>query len=339
MTKNKPFIFFLLAASFLSGFIACTPKIDVEGSCKKVAVATLLGTDSVRSVAMTDGLKITLVEYKFLPDNKAVRTTTTFGDGIYETPTSMNLSYQVGEYAEMNAGLLLLFTPEDSSIEPYEAKFFENMLIENGKDTLTDQTAKVDNFEKLLTTFPDTVVWEFEKKTLYIDYIPYLDTIISRKVIIVDGKKKSVKDTTILQKTRKDTLGVQRYVHSTLSFRRDANTLANTGHYMYEEVAYTKPDSVTPAQKIDSLCINKECDMHWNFTSVITARQFHVVAIADDASKEKLTFKMFKYTAPTTEKAGSVIINSIYTYKIPQLNGAEETEETEDTEGSGEAEE
>lgn len=338
MTKNKPFIFFLLAASAALGFMACTPKVDVEGSCKKVAVATLLGTDSVRSGVLTDGMKMTLVEYRFLPDNKAVRTATVFGDGVYEAPSSVNLSYQVGGYAEMNAGLTIVFTPENADIEPYEVKFFENVIIENGKDTLADQLAKVNNFAKLLTTFPDTTVWEYEKTHLYIDEVSYLDTLITKKTIKgEDGQKKVVVDTTILQKTRKDTVGIQQYVHSTLSFRRDAGTLANTGHYYYESVSYTKPDSVTPAQTIDSLCVYKDYDFRWNFTTVITARQFRVATVAENADKERLTFSMFKYTAPTAEKSGSVIVNSTLTYTIPQTGGTGET--TEDPENSGETEE
>lgn len=301
MTKNKPFIFLLLATLLVTGLFSCTPKYDIAEDCKKTALATILGSDSVRSGTLLDGMTMKLVEYRFLPDNKAVRRTTTFGDGVQKDSTSMNLSYKMDEYGEMGVGVAILFTPEDSSVEPFKVKFMNNVLIENETDTLTDQMAKVDNFDKILSTFPNTT-WEYNKADLYIIDTTVMDTQLVKTII---GPKKFRVDTIIQEKQIKDTLGIKQITTSTLSFFRNPATLVNTGHYKFDYVFYQIGDTVP----VDSLCVHKDYDLHWNFTSVITARQFNLVTVAEDESKEKLTFNMFKYNA-----GKDVIINSNYTY-------------------------
>jgi len=308
MTKNKPFIFFLLAASFAVGVTSCTPKYDVEESCKNVALATIIGSDSVRSGAIADGLKITLVDYRFLPDSKAVRTTTTYGDGVYEAPTSMNLSYQMDEFGEAGVGVAVLFTPEDSSIEPFKVTFMNNALIENGTDTLTDLMAKVDNFGKIISTFPNST-WEYGNTVYYIDttVTTHIDTTIIRTPTPSGIIRDTIYDT--IRTEIHDTVGIYQQTQVEISFKRDETTLANIGHYKYDYIVRTKGDAVTPAQDIDSLCVHKDYDMRWNFSSVTTARQFNLFTVAENEGKERLTFNMFRYTA-----GESVIVNSNYTY-------------------------
>lgn len=301
MTKNKPFIFLLLATLLVTGLFSCTPKYDIAEDCKKTALATILGSDSVRSGTLLDGMTMTLVEYRFLPDNKAVRRTTTFGDGVQKDSTSMNLSYKMDEYGEMGVGVAILFAPEDSSVEPFKVKFMNNVLIENDTDTLTDQMAKVDNFDKILSTFPNTT-WEYNKTDLYVIDTTVIDTQYVKTRV---GPKEFRVDTVITEKQIKDTLGIKQITTSTLSFFRNPATLVNTGHYKFDYVFYQRGDTVP----VDSLCVHRDYDLHWNFTSVITARQFNLVTEAMDDSKEKLTFNMFKYTA-----GKDVIVNSNYTY-------------------------
>lgn len=307
MTKNFTYFMFLVASVSLV-FTSCKPEVDVAGSCKDVAIATMIGTDSVRSGCLVSGLTMKVVDYRFLPDNKAVRTETTFGDGTYAAPVSMNLSYAAAEYGESNVGLMILFTPEDSSIEPFEVKFVDNAIVENGTDTLTDQMAKVENFNRILTTFPNST-WEYTDMSYYIDTIKYdsvkvtINRIVTPSGIIRD----TIYDTIHIELF--DTVGVHQYTAATISFNRDANTLANIGHYKYDYTVHTKGDSITPSQLIDSLCVHKDYDMRWNFTSIITARQFNLVTVAEDESKERLNFNMFRYTAGT-----NVIVNSNYTY-------------------------
>ncbi len=308
MTKNKHLIFFFLAASFAVGVISCTPKYDVEGTCKNVALATIIGSDSVRSGAIVDGLKITLVDYRFLPGSKAVRTTTTFGDGVYEAPTSMNLSYQMDEFGESGVGVAVLFTPEDSSIEPFSVEFMNNALIENGTDTLTDLMAKVDNFGKIISTFPNST-WEYGNTVYYIDTTKYdsIKVTINKTVTPSGIVRDTIYDTIHVEIY--DTMGIYQQTQVEISFNRDETTLANLGHYKYDYIVRTKGDSVTPAQDIDSLCVHKDYDMRWCFSSIITARQFNLFTIAETDDKERLSFNMFKYAA-----GESVIVNTDYTY-------------------------
>ncbi len=311
MTKKLTH-FILLAASVVWGLSSCQQKIDVVDSCKDVAIATMIGSDSVRSGVILSGLNMTVIDYKFLPDNKAVRTTTSFGDGTYEAPASMNLSYSAGEFGDLNAGLSVLFTPEDASIEPFYVKFMDNMIIENGTDTLTDQMAKVDNFGKILSTFPNST-WEYNNTAYYIDTI--VTTKIDTTVIKTPTPSGIIRDTIYdtIRTEKHDTMGIYYRTQVEISFNRDESTLANLGHYKYDYIVRTKPDSVTPAKDIDSLCVHKDYDMRWNFSSVITARQFNLFTIAENEDKERLSFSMFKYTA-----GESVIVNSNYTYTFKE---------------------
>ena len=150
--KNKLFISLLFTLIIGSLLVSCKPEVEVFESSKKIANATLIGTDSVRSGGVVSGASIKVVEYKFLPDYKAVRTESTFGDGVYEAPTSMNLSYAM-EYAENNVGLNITFTPEDAEIAPFVVHFNENVMIENGTDTLSETMAKLANLEKIMACF------------------------------------------------------------------------------------------------------------------------------------------------------------------------------------------
>ena len=305
MMKNKLFLSLLFSLTLGLVLVACKPEVEVFESSKKVANATLIGTDSIRSGGVVSGTNIKVVEYKFLPENKAVRTESTFGDGVYEAPASMNLSY-VMEYAENNVGLNITFTPDNVEAAPFVVYFNENVMIENGTDTLSETMAKLANLEKIMADLPGTI-WYFNDSTLWIDTTK-VDTIImkitSSRVPGPNGKPMIVKDTTYdtLQYELYDTIGTMIYDKVEFTINRDANTLANTGHYYYEHSEYTK-DSVLVKDK----SILKDYDARWGLYSITTARRFGVRMVSEDADKQQddLAISLYSLSAGTLKVGGT----------------------------------
>lgn len=303
--KNKLFLSLLFSLTLGLVLVACKPEVEVFESSKKVANATLIGTDSIRSGGVVSGTNIKVVEYKFLPENKAVRTESTFGDGVYEAPASMNLSY-VMEYAENNVGLNITFTPDNVEAAPFVVYFNENVMIENGTDTLSETMAKLANLEKIMADLPGTI-WYFNDSTLWIDTTK-VDTIImkitSSRVPGPNGKPMIVKDTTYdtLQYELYDTIGTMIYDKVEFTINRDANTLANTGHYYYEHSEYTK-DSVLVKDK----SILKDYDARWGLYSITTARRFGVRMVSEDADKQQddLAISLYSLSAGTLKVGGT----------------------------------
>lgn len=302
--KNKLFCSLLFTLIIGSLLVSCKPEVEVFESSKKIANATLIGTDSVRSGGIVSGANIKVVEYKFLSADKAIRTESTFGDGVYEAPKSMNLSY-VMEFAENNVGLNITFTPENVEVAPFVVYFNENVMIENGTDTLSETMAKLANLEKIMADLPNTT-WYFKDSTLWIDTTK-VDTIImkitSSRVPGPNGRPMIVKDTTYdtLQYELYDTIGTMIYNEVEFTVKRDANTLANTGHYYYEHSEYTK-DSVLVKEK----SILKDYDAHWGLYSITTARRFGLRMISDDKKQQDdLAISLYSLSAGTLKVGGT----------------------------------
>lgn len=302
--KNKLFCSLLFCLTLSLALVSCKPEVEVFESSKKIANATLIGTDSVRSGGVVSGASIKVVEYKFLSEDKAIRTESTFGDGVYEAPTSMNLFY-VMEFAKNNVGLNITFTPENPEIAPFVVHFNENVMIENGTDTLSETMAKLANLEKIMADLPNTT-WYFKDSTLWIDTTK-VDTIImkiiSSRVPGPNGRPIIVKDTTYdtLQYELYDTIGTMIYDEVEFTVKRDANTLANTGHYYYEHSEYTK-DSVLVKEK----SVLKDYDAHWGLYSITTARRFGLRMISDDKKQQDdLAISLYSLSAGTLKVGGT----------------------------------
>ena len=304
MMKNKLFLSLLFSLTLGLVLVACKPEVEVFESSKKIANATLLGTDSIRSGGIVSGTSMRVVEYQFLPENKAIRTEKTVGDGVYEAPAPMNLSYTM-EYTEDYVGLNITFTPENAENEPFVVHFNENVMIENGTDTLSETMAKLANLDKIMNDLPNTT-WYFKDSTLWIDTTK-VDTIImkitSSRVPGPNGRPMIVKDTTYdtLQYELYDTIGTMIYNEVEFTVKRDANTLANTGHYYYEHSEYTK-DSVLVKEK----SILKDYDAHWGLYSITTARRFGLRMIAEDKKQQDdLAISLYSLSAGTLKVGGT----------------------------------
>lgn len=295
--KNKLFIpaFVLL----IVGMAACKPNpVDVFGTNKEVAQATMIGTDSVRSGAIVSGLDLRVVEYKFLPNGKAVRTETTVGDGVYKPVDSLYFASYVMEYAKNYVGMNVTFTPEDAEKAPITVYFNEDMLIENGTDTLSEQVAKVTHVATVMEALPNTT-WFYVDSTLWIDTTK-VDTIIYDTTYTI--KRDPVtnrpigKDTLITSKTLKyeiyDTLGIKDYTNIEIMVKRD-DKLANVGH-LYQKTYHTSNTNGVIAV-IDSLSINKDYDFRWGLYSITTARRFGLRTLSANEKKLQEDFSISLY--------------------------------------------
>ena len=209
------------------------------------------------------------------------------------------------EYAENNVGLNITFTPDNVEAAPFVVHFNENVMIENGTDTLSETMAKLANLEKIMADLPNTT-WYFKDSTLWIDTTK-VDTIImkitSSRVPGPNGRPMIVKDTTYdtLQYELYDTIGTMIYDKVEFIINRDAKTLANTGHYYYEHSEYTK-DSVLVKEK----SILKDYDAHWGLYSITTARRFGLRMIAEDKKQQDdLAISLYSLSAGTLKVGGT----------------------------------
>jgi hypothetical protein len=118
-----------------------------------------------------------------------------------------------------------------------------------------------------------------------------------------NGRPMIVKDTTYdtLQYELYDTIGTMIYNEVEFTVKRDAKTLANTGHYYYEHSEYTK-DSVLVKEK----SILKDYDAHWGLYSITTARRFGLRMIAEDKKQQDdLAISLYSLSAGTLKVGGT----------------------------------
>ncbi len=329
MMKNKLFIpLFILTMGF--GLVACQPEVDVLGINQDIAQGTLIGTDSARSVCFVTGTTMRIVEYKFLPDNKATRTECIFGDGL-NTSNSVKYSY-VMDFMENGYGCSLLFTPEDvtpenANAEPINVDFIGNVLVEIGGDTITDVNSKCDKLESIVGQLSNTT-WYYKDSTLWADTIPVFDYIkvdTTLKPVIgrgPDGKPTIIRVDTIFKQDSifKDSIsivGVKSYNLTELTFNRDlkfydifsgCHTFANTGSYSYEHAEFTKE-----LVKVDSTSEYTSKKYRWGLSSISTGRRFGIRTVSDDENKETVDYAISLFMEPVRDKDKKVIG---YTMKV-----------------------
>lgn len=315
MMKNKLFIpLFILTMGF--GLVACQPEVDVLGINQDIAQGTLIGTDSARSVCFVTGTTMRIVEYKFLPDNKATRTECIFGDGL-NTSNSVKYSY-VMDFMANGYGCSLLFTPEDANAEPINVDFIGNVLFENGGDTITDVTSKCDKLSQIASQLSNSK-WIHVDSALWIDTIPVfdsikIDTVIESKIVgFRPGVGPIIKIDTIIKqdsifRDSLDIIGIKRYERTEISFNRDENTFANTGSYSYSYEEFTR-DSV----KVDSVAKYMNKDYRWGLANISTGRRFGIRTISDDEKKDTVDYAISLFMEAIRDKDKKVIG---YTMKV-----------------------
>ena len=292
MMKNKHLVLFTLAGLWAIAMVGCKPYIDVEETCKDIAHTTLLGTDSVQAGVFVDGYNTRVVEYRFLPDQKATRTEMVFGDGVYEPAQAVNMSYLFTDYAEGHAGFHVLFTPEDANVAPYTALFLEGNLAEDNY-VLSETRTFLAPLQTVITTLPNTA-WEYHDTTLLVNITitKYMDTTIN-KTVTPNG---IVRDTVITEKTKeeRDTLGNECILDIQLALDRDKDTYANTGVWEYKFLRYKVNADKTGAELAES-ADKRYTITHWGINSIATDQKFVVKAQTDNAEESELTLSFGKF--------------------------------------------
>ena len=289
MMKNKHLVLVAIAGLFAWAVVGCKPQIDVEETCKDIAHTTLLGTDSVQAGVIVEGNSVRVIEYRFLPEQKATRTEMLFGDCVYEPAQTINLSYALADYADAKAGLHLLFTPEDANRAPYETLFFEGTLTE-GDYVLPTKLGRIAYLQSVIAALPNTA-WECHDTAKLIIDVTYMDTVIN-KTVTPGGV---VRDTVITEKTKKDTLGIASTLDIRFALNRDANTLANTGEWDYKYFENKINADSTGVVPNDTAIMEKTFQIKsWNITSVTTDQRFVVNALTDSQEEPAITMSFAK---------------------------------------------
>jgi len=288
MKHNHLFFCFVLVVCTL-GVVSCKQRDDLSGTTKTMAEANMLGADSVLSTMMEDSaaMSLTVVEYHFLPQKMATKTTMVVGYGIYQLFTATEMTYAMGDYQPGGFGLNVRFTPLNADQPAYDALYANGMLY---VDTLVldEQMAKVDNLNTLLATLP-TTSWAYHEHSLWID-TTYRDTMIINQHIELDstGKKIVVNDTVYKVLMLKDTIGIRESKDYYYSFVREATTLAQGGHFCYVHRGFNH--DLTPSF-VDSTAN----DYRWSISSITSTAKFSVRLRNTDAKEPDRILKFMKF--------------------------------------------
>ena len=270
--KNKLLVSVFAAAIAIFAFTSCETKSpSVTDVCTDMVKESLHKTP--RSLTVLNGQVLTIDEYEFaggVNDDRLIYRKLVFGDRAF-TPKSVDtLTYEYGEWGESNTQFTLNVTPKTG--EPYVLIYKGNALITpDGKvigGEATDNVARVDKFEKVINCLPNTK-WQGHYEGEFV-----LDSVFRDSICTIFIPPMTFKTDTIKIFDRMDTVSADTTCYYTLEFKRDAATLANTGHYYRREVR-SKYDKKT--RICDTISVNvKEYDSSWFFATFSSDSRFAV---------------------------------------------------------------
>lgn len=288
--KNKFLLTVFAMAAAVFAFTSCETKSNVTDVCSDMVKESI--HKSVRSLVQLDGESMTISEYEFpgsVNDNKLLYRTISFGNGVNKPKQVENLTYEYGEWQEKNTVFTLLVTP--STGEPYSLWYKSNSLVTADGRAFggegTNNTARVEKWEKTLRSFPNTDWVGFFRGEFVVDSV-FEDSI--RKTFIPPMTIRY--DTIKVFKGKMDTLNADTTCLCRLVLNRDANTFANTGHY-YAKSVRSKYDRAT--QKVITISEEeKEYDCTWYFSDLTSDSKF-VITIKGTNSNEMDILSISKY--------------------------------------------
>ncbi len=280
-------------------------------SCEQPSNVTEVCTDmvkqsmhkSARSLAQFDSTTLTLAfyEYEFLggvDDNRLAYRTIGFGHGFDQPKKVDTLTYEYGEWGEGNTSFSLYVTPFTG--EPYTLWYKGNAFITPDGKAIggegTDNTARVEKWEKLLAEFPNTQ-WEGTYKNEFVLDSVFEDSI--RTIIIPPFT--FITDTIKVFKGKMDSVSADTSCYYRMEFKRDPITLQNTGHFYQKEVR-TKYDRETKQETIISEKV-KEYDCIWYFSSVSSDARFVVTlqSTTEGVKGDELNISKYKLNDKTNK--------------------------------------
>ena len=299
--KNKLLVFAFAVAVVVFGFTSCEnkPTANVQDVCGDMIQETL--HKSARGLSEQEGQVLTISEYDFLggvKDNRLVYRTLTFGNGVFKAKTVDSLTYEYGEWNENRTTYTLLVTPRTG--DPYTLVYQSNTFIAPdgrvyGGDG-TANTARVEKWENVINTFPNTK-WEGIFEDEYV-----LDSILedSIRTTLLPPTFIPVIDTIKIWKGKLDTVNADTMSYCRVDFDRNAS-MANTGHY-YKRTVRSKYSKKT--QTVDTVSVKeKEYDFTWHFSEVSSDSRFVVVLKSTTAGVTGDTLSISKYKLDDAGKA------------------------------------
>lgn len=287
--KNKLLVI-LFATVVAFAFTACKDKSDVLGVNDDLVKVTM--HKSARSLVELKGETLSITEYEFaspnVNDNKLVCRTLSFGNGTYTPKNVENLTYEYGEWNESYTAYSLLVTPTTGA--PYTMWFGSNAFkLPDGRaigGEGMDNTARVEKWEKVLKTFPNTN-WEATFRDEFVLDSVFRDSIRTRFIppmtFITD---------TIQIFDHMDTIGADTTCHYYVNFLRNPS-FKNTGtlHSISVRSKYDKATKTTDTLSV----VDTEYDFDWYFSEVSSDAKFTVVLKNVVEGEEGDIFSISKY--------------------------------------------
>ena len=288
--KNKLLVS-VFAVVMAFAFTACETKSNVMDVCGDMIKETL--HKSPRSLVTADGQTLSVAEYEFLGgvnDNRMVYRTIAFGNGMYEPKKVDTLLYEYGEWGEGNTSYTLYLTPMNG--DPYTLVFKGNAFLTPDGRTIggegTDNTARVEKWEKVIGSLPNTA-WEAQYKGEYV-----VDSIFRDSIRVTFIPPMTFLYDTIQIFDHLDTISADTTCLFHYEFRRDAATMANTGRLYKKGIRSTYNRETKQAEiQIET---ETEVAFDWFFSTVGSDSKFTLTAISktEGASDEKLSISKYK---------------------------------------------
>ena len=276
--KNKLLVSVFAMAIATIAFTSCENKSDVTAVTTDLLKQTLhgvrTGTSAVRGYVKQEGQQLIIAEYEFpsknVNDPVLLYRTMTFGDGVFEPKKVDTLSYEYGEWQNQGTVFTLLVTPRTG--DPFTLKYVgDGFIAPDGRvygGSTAANAARVEKLEKVINTFPNTD-WEATFRDEYVLDSAFRDSIRTRFIPPMTFIKDTIKIFDHMDTVSADTTCYLKY-----EFKRDVNTLANTGKFYRKEVR-SEYDRATKETKIISEK-EYEYNFRWIFSEVSSDKKFTV---------------------------------------------------------------
>ena len=307
--KNKLLVsVFAMVAAF--AFTSCESKSKVMDVCDDLIKQSL--HKSARSLVELDGQTLTITEFEFLGgvnDNRMVHRAISFGNGVYEPKKVDTLVYEYGEWLENNTKYSLYVTPPTG--EKYTLWYQGNAFLTSdgkaigGEGTAT--TARVEKWEKVLNTLPNTA-WETLYRGEFVMDSVYRDSI--RKTWIPEEYR--VKYDTFKIFDHMDTLSADTTCLFRYEFNRDADSKKTTGRYYSKGVRSTYDRE----EQKELILIETEIEgsFDWFFGDVSSDSKFLITALSNTEGVDDQKLSISKYKLDSIGKPEEFLLGG-FTYK------------------------
>lgn len=287
--KNKLLVsVFAMVAAF--AFTSCESKSKVMDVCDDLIKQSL--HKSARSLVELDGQTLTITEFEFLGgvnDNRMVHRAISFGNGVYEPKKVDTLVYEYGEWLENNTKYSLYVTPPTG--EPYTLWYQGNAFLTSDGKAIggegTNNTARVEKWEKVINTLPNTA-WEFLFKDEFV-----MDSVFRDSIRVTLIPPMSFKFDTLKIFDHMDTLSADTTCLFRYEFNRDADSKKTTGRLYMKGIRSTYNRETKQAEVVKET--ESEVAFNWYFADVSSDSKFLITALSNTEGVDDQNFSISKY--------------------------------------------